>query len=53
LEKLLGNIKSNMIRVISVCEQNGNILVGTRGGEVIEVTKLSNAAVLMDGHFDK
>ena len=49
----MGNVKSNMIRVISIYEQNGNILVGTRGGEVMEVSKFSNAVVLMDGHFDK
>lgn len=42
-----------MIRLISLFEQNGNILAGTRGGEIIEVTKYSNASVLMEGHFDK
>ena len=37
LEKLLGTIKSNNIRLIALSEQKGNILAGTRGGEIIEV----------------
>lgn len=47
LEKLLGQVKSNNIRLISLCEQNNNILAGTRGGEIIEVTKFSNANIVM------
>ena len=52
LEKVLGGIKSNNIRIIALAEQNSNILVGTRGGELIEVQKASSAQVVMEGHFD-
>ena len=52
LEKVLGGIKSNNIRIIALAEQNNNILVGTRGGELIEVQKASSAQVVMEGHFD-
>jgi len=46
-------VKSNNIRIISLCEQNNNVLVGTRGGEIVEITKGTNAKMLMEGHFDK
>lgn len=49
----MGNIKSNNIRLISLFEHKNNILAGTRGGEIIEITKYTNANVLMEGHFDK
>jgi hypothetical protein len=49
----LGGTKSNNIRIISLCEQNNNILVGTRGGEIIEISKGTNAAIIIEGHFDK
>jgi hypothetical protein len=31
----LGSVKSNNIRLIALSEQQGNILAGTRGGEII------------------
>jgi hypothetical protein len=43
----LGQVKSNNIRLISLCEQNNNVLAGTRGGEIIEVTKYTNANIVM------
>lgn len=45
-------IKSLNPRVRSVCENsNGNILVGLRGGEIVEFVK-NEPKVLMRGHFD-
>ena len=39
-------------RVRSVCEdENGTLLVGTRGGDIIEITG-QNPDVIMRGHFD-
>lgn len=39
-------VKSNNPRVISLCELYGNVLIGTRGGEIIELVK-GNAQVLI------
>ena len=37
LPKLLKEIKSNNISIIALAEWEDNILVGTRGGELIEI----------------
>ena len=43
---------SVMPAVVSVCEQDGKILVGTRGAEIIEYDANNSPSVLMRGHFD-
>jgi hypothetical protein len=47
--KLLG-ITPN---AISVCESNGVYLIGTRGGEIIEIDAQDNARVLMKSHSNE
>ena len=45
---------SNYIRIISLNHSKNNILIGTRGGEVIELQeKNMQANVLMEGHYDE
>ena len=40
-------------KAVSVCfGENGNVLVGTRGAEIIEFDTRQKAKVLMRGHFD-
>ena len=49
----LSTIGSLLPKPRSACEgKNGKVLIGTRGGEIFEITG-QNAKVLMKGHYDK
>ena len=45
-------VQSVLPKARSVCEKSGKVLVGTRGGEIIEVSG-GSSQVLLKGHFDR
>jgi|JI6StandDraft_1071083.scaffolds.fasta_scaffold17849_3 hypothetical protein len=54
VQKLISPKVSFQPKVIALVQREGALLIGTRGGEIIEVILASGkATVVMEGHYDK